>query len=155
SAMELGDPSFPLPNYVSVGNRTYGSGFLGARHQPLVVTDPTKGVENLRALVDDSQFSNRIGLLQEMENGFFKDYQATSSKDHATTYQRAVELMRSKEAKAFDLASEKAEVRAAYGSTAFGDGCLLARRLVETGVAFVEVTLGGWDTHQDNFDRVK
>src|SRR5262245_15805432 len=59
SAMELGDPTFPLPNYVSVGNRTYGSGFLGARHQPLVVTDPTKGVENLRALVDDSQFSNR------------------------------------------------------------------------------------------------
>jgi uncharacterized protein (DUF1501 family) len=63
--------------------------------------------------------------------------------------------MQSREAKAFDLALEPAASRAAYGSSKFGDGCLLARRLVETGVSFVEVTLGGWDTHQNNFERVK
>ena len=68
---------------------------------------------------------------------------------------RAVQLMRSKEAKAFDLDREPASVREAYGKTKFGDGCLLARRLVEAGIPFVEVTSGGWDTHQDNFDRVK
>ena len=63
--------------------------------------------------------------------------------------------MQSKEAKAFDLSQEPAEPRSAYGGGRFGEGCLLARRLVEVGVPFVEVTLGGWDTHQDNFDRVK
>jgi uncharacterized protein (DUF1501 family) len=66
-----------------------------------------------------------------------------------------VTLMKSKEAKAFDLSLEPEQSKAAYGSSKFGEGCLLARRLVETGIPFVEVNLGGWDTHQDNFDRVK
>lgn len=155
AAAEIGRPELPLPNFISVGNRSYGSGFLGAKHQPLVVNDPSKGVENLKPLVEVTQFDKRVGLLEEMEKGFFKEYNATSGTDHQTTYRRAVELMKSKEAKALDLSLEPASSRAAYGSNKFGEGCLLARRLVEAGVAFVEVTLGGWDTHQDNFDRVK
>src|SRR4029077_9158614 len=67
----------------------------------------------------------------------------------------AVTLMRSKEAKAFDLSRESAASRAAYGGTKFGDGCLLARRLVEVGIPFVEVFQGGWDTHANNFPQVK
>jgi hypothetical protein len=152
---EIGNADFPMPNFVSIGNRSYGAGFLGARHQPLIVTDPAKGVEDLKPLVSDRQFNNRVDLLDEMESGFFRTRQATSIKDHQTTYQRAVRMMQSKEVKAFDLASEEAKARAAYGSSKFAEGCLLARRLVETGVPFVEVTLGGWDTHQDNFTRVK
>ena len=152
---ELGDPEFPVPNFVSVGNRSYGSGFLGARHQPLVVNDPVRGVENLKPLTDNSQFSSRVNLLEEMEQSFFRSHHAGSITDHDTTYQRAVQMMHSKEVKAFDIDKEPASVRAAYGSSKFGDGCLLARRLVETGVSFVEVTLGGWDTHQNNFERVK
>src|SRR5262249_36573693 len=131
------------------------AGFLGARHQPLVVNDPNRGVENLRALVGPEQFDGRVGLLDEMEKAFYRDYRAGVGTDHRTTYQRAVTLMRSREAKAFDLSLEPASARAAYGGGRFGEGCLLARRLVETGVSFVEVTLGGWDTHQNNFDRVK
>jgi hypothetical protein len=152
---ELGQPDFPLPNFISVGNRSYGSGFMGPRHQPLVVGDPTKGVENLRAAVDESKFNSRVGLLEEMEKSFLKDYKASTGLAHQTTYHRAVQLMQSKEAKAFDLSQESDATRSAYGDSVFGRGCLLARRLVETGVPFVEVTLGGWDTHQDNFDRVK
>ena len=64
-------------------------------------------------------------------------------------------MMKSKEAKAFDLSQESSATKSAYGTSKFGEGCLLARRLVEAGVKFVEVVLGGWDTHQDNFDRVK
>src|SRR5204863_4524574 len=74
---------------------------------------------------------------------------------HRTTYQRAVQLLQSREARAFDLSQETQATRTAYGSTRFGDSCLLARRLIETGVTFVEVTLGGWDTHQNNFERVR
>jgi uncharacterized protein (DUF1501 family) len=90
-----------------------------------------------------------------MEQAFHKEYKAPSAVSHQATYQNAVRLMQSKEAKAFDLSQEPAVVREAYGKNRFGDGCLLARRLIETGVSFVEVALGGWDTHQNNFERVK
>jgi hypothetical protein len=152
-ASEIGNHDLPVPNFVCVGRGNFGAGFLGAKHQPLVVTDPTRGVENLRPLVDQNQFDSRVGLLEELESAFFKDYQAGQAVDHKTTYQRAVTLMQSKEAQAFDISREKDADR--YGKTRFGEGCLLARRLVETGVSFVEVTLGGWDTHQDNWTRVK
>ncbi|HZY90825.1 MAG TPA: DUF1501 domain-containing protein [Gemmataceae bacterium] len=152
---ELGRPQFPLPNFVSVGNRSFGPGFLGARHQPLIVTDPARGVENLKSPAAADHFRGRVGLLEEMEQAFFREHKAGAATDHRTTYHRAMTLMKSREAKAFDLALEPAASRAAYGKSRFGDGCLLARRLVEAGVSFVEVTLGGWDTHQNNFERVK
>jgi hypothetical protein len=152
---EIGNPTHPLPNYVAVGNRTYGSGFLGPRFQPLHVADPNRGVENLRPLVSNDQFTNRLGLLEEMEQGFLRTHGAGGvGTAHRTTYQRAVNLLQSREARAFDLSQEPASVRTAYGNSRFGEGCLLARRLIETGVSFVEVTLGGWDTHQNNFARV-
>jgi hypothetical protein len=155
ASMEIGRSDSPMPDFVSVGNRSYGAGFLGARHQPLVVNDPTKGVENLHPLVTQKQFGDRFGLLEEMEQGFLRTYKAPSGSDHKTTYERALQLMRSKEAKAFDLSLEPAASRKAYGESKFGEGCLLARRLVEVGIPFVEVTMGGWDTHQNNFERVK
>jgi hypothetical protein len=144
-----------MPNYVAIGARSYGAGFLGVRHAPLIVNDPARGVDNLKPMVNGSHFQDRIGLLQEMESAFFREYRAEASADHKTTYRRAVTLMQSKEAKAFDLSQEPSSSREAYGSSRFGNGCLLARRLVESGVSFVEVTLGGWDTHQNNFERVK
>ncbi len=152
---EIGDPKSPLPNFVSVGGRSYGSGFLGPKHQPLVVNDAARGVENLKPLVDAKEFETRLDLLKEMEQAFYHDYQADASNAHQTTYDRAVTLMKSKEAKAFDLSQETDKAKEAYGKTKFGEGCLLARRLVETGVSFVEVNLGQWDTHQNNFERVK
>ncbi|MCS6851599.1 MAG: DUF1501 domain-containing protein [Gemmataceae bacterium] len=155
ASQEIGDPNLPVPNFVSIGNRSYGAGFLGARHQPLVVNDPARGVENLKAYVDGQQFNNRVGLLEELEQGFLRLYNAPSAQDHLTTYRRAVQMMQSREAKAFDLSLEPESARAAYGGSKFGEGCLMARRLIEAGVAFVEVTLGGWDTHTNNFDRVK
>jgi uncharacterized protein (DUF1501 family) len=151
---EIGRPNATMPNYVAIG-RSYGPGFLGARHAPLIVNDPARGVENLKPRVDDDHFHDRLSLLQEMEQAFHRDYKADASADHKTTYQRAVTLMRSREAKAFDLSLEPASSKAAYGASRFGQGCLMARRLVESGVSFVEVTLGGWDTHQDNFARTK
>jgi hypothetical protein len=154
-AKEIGDPDFALPNFVSIGNRSYGSGFLGPRHQPLVVNDPTRGVENLRPLTNGTRFEGRVGLLEEMEQGFYHTYRSEAGTAHQTTYRRAVQLMQSREARAFDLSQEPAATRAAYGETRFGDSCLLARRLIEVGVSFVEVTLGGWDTHQNNNNRVR
>ena len=155
ASAELGRPDSPMPNFVTIGNRSYGAGFLGPKHQPLLITDPAKGVEDLKPLVGTGRFNNRVGLLEEMEGAFARTYKADPAIDHKTTYERAVQLIQSKEAKAFDLSLETAASRAAYGSSKFGEGCLMARRLIEVGVPFVEVTLGGWDTHTDVFDRVK
>ncbi len=154
-AKEIGSAAASMPNFVSIGNRSYGSGFIGPKYQPLIVQDPARGVEDLKAIVSDKQFQNRTGLLEQMESAFYHDYQSGLVTDHKTTYERAVKLMKSAEAKAFDISAEPSAARAAYGSGKFGDSVLMARRLVEVGVPFVECTLGGWDTHQDNFARVK
>ena len=114
------------------------------------------GVENARA-------DARLGLLGSMRQDFLSSHPGIGPLSHQDAYQRAVRLMRSAAAKAFELEEESAAVRDAYGRTAFGQGCLLARRLVERGVPFVEVTLSsadgpaavGWDTHQQNFEAVK
>jgi hypothetical protein len=154
-ASEKGRAESPMPAFVSIGNRSYGSGFLGSKYQPLMVADPARGVEDLRAVVGESQFGRRMGLLDEMERAFHGEYRAPLVTDHQTTYQRAVRLMQANEGKAFDLAQEPAANKAKYGTGKFAEGVLMARRLVEVGVPFVEVTLGGWDTHQDNFTRVR
>jgi hypothetical protein len=155
AAAEIGRTDSPLPNFVSVGGRSYGAGFLGTRYQPLIVNDPNRGVESMRPLVAQPQFDRRVGLLEEMEEAFYRSHPSTVASAHHTTYRRAVSLIQDRGAQAFDLSREPQASRAAYGNTRFGDGCLLARKLVEAGVAFVEVNLGGWDTHQNNFERVR
>jgi uncharacterized protein (DUF1501 family) len=154
-AHQLGNQEAAMPNYVSIGNRSYGAGILGPRFEPLAVVDPTRGVENLRASVATEQFDNRVNLLEEMEQAFQRTHHAPVGDAHQTTYRRAVTLMRDTGTRAFDIAQEAQAVRTRYGANRFGEGCLLARRLIEAGVQFVEVTLGGWDTHQNNFERVR
>src|SRR5205807_2439388 len=75
---EVGKAEFPMPNFVSIGNRSYGSGFLGPKHQPLIVGDPSRGVQDLASAVKGNQFDNRVSLLQELESAFYHDYQADS-----------------------------------------------------------------------------
>src|SRR5439155_12752413 len=101
----------------------------------------------------------RFELLQGLEREFVAGRPAPAVRSHRSAYERAVKMMRSPASRAFDLDQEPAAVRDAYGRNRFGQGCLLARRLVEHGVPFVEVTLGGapgaaggWDTHSNNFE---
>jgi len=154
-SQELGSEAATVPNYVTINGRSFGSGFLGPKHQPLIISDPLKGLEDLKPLVNDGQFDKRVNLLNEMEQSFLKSYQGDSVTDHKTNYARAVKLMQSKEVKAFDLTQEAPASREKYGTGKFADGVLMARRLVEVGVPFVEVNLGGWDTHENVFERVK
>jgi len=155
AAKEIGKPESPLPNFVAIGNRGYGSGFLGAAHQPLIINDAQRGVENLRTFVQENQFNGRLNLLQELEGNFHRTHQDGLAIAHRTTVERAVTLMRDQGTAAFDIPREPSASRSAYGSGKFAEGCLLARRLVEAGITFVEVNLGGWDTHMNNFERVR
>ena len=97
----------------------------------------------------------RVKLLDDVEEDFVKERPGVASQVHLTAYRRAVTLMKSESVKAFNLDEEPKEVRDSYGRNLFGQACLLSRRLVERGVPFVEITLDGWDTHQNNFEAVK
>jgi hypothetical protein len=182
---ELGDPDAQLPNFVSISpytlfNRSaFGPGFLGPRYAPLTVgaTDNLQpaqqqderqyaqlGVDDLAgpAGVERAQADGRLGLWRSLQDGFLARHKSASPVVHDTVYQRAIRMMRSDAAGAFDLSDEPATVRDAYGRGRFGQGCLMARRLIERGVPFVEVSLGaitggslGWDTHQANFSTVR
>ena len=90
-----------------------------------------------------------------MEADFLASRPGPGTASHVNAYDRARRLERLAAAQAFDLATEPAGLRDRYGRSGFGQGCLLARRLVERGVPFVEVTLGGWDTHDNNFEQVR
>jgi hypothetical protein len=156
---QLGDPTDVLPNFVSIDShntgRANGAGYAGPMHAPLEMLNPSKGVENLQSRDDMNGFDKHSRLFDEMERGFVGRLRSPSAEGHQAMYRRAAALMRSPKVSAFDLSQEPASSRAAYGGTSFGDGCLLARRLVESGVRFVEVVLDGWDTHQDNSTKVK
>jgi uncharacterized protein (DUF1501 family) len=155
ASRNLGAGASDLPAYVSLGGPGGASGFLGAAHAPFVVSTPGEAPDDTNPGVSAARFDRRAGALAAQDEGFAKRTQAPQIPERRAVYERAFRLMRSPKLGAFDLAGEPQTVRAAYGDTAFGQGCLTARRLVETGVRFVEVTLDGWDTHEDNFGRVK
>ncbi len=150
---ELGGEKFDLPHFISVNNPSFGPGFLGVAHSPFVVNDPTKPIENLAYAsgVDKERFFRRMELLKKLESGFARKYPTGEADAHQKIYGRTIELMHSERLNAFNLEQEPQALRERYGMNRFGQGCLLARRLTEVGVKFVEVTLGGWDTHRDNF----
>jgi hypothetical protein len=153
-AADLGRPDFDLPNFVGVGNAP-GSGYLGPKFAPLIVRDLSKGLPDLKPPAGASAIADRASLVEELDEAFMTDYGAGSTRAHLTGFKRALGLMRSTRTQAFELSREPAKYREAYGSSRFGQGCLLARRLVEAGVPFVEVNLPGWDTHNNTPQRVK
>lgn len=159
AAAELGARDFDLPHFVAVGHRSglTGSGYLGMSYAPFAIVDPTKLPNNITIPegITADRFSRRNGLLQDLEADFATAGAASSVEDHQQLYARAKRMVLSPRLKAFDLTQEKESVRDRYGRTDFGQGCLLARRLVEQGVTFVEVESPGWDTHGDNFKAVK
>ncbi|MFO0668744.1 MAG: DUF1501 domain-containing protein [Polyangiaceae bacterium] len=154
-AKKLGPTAAGLPAFVSLGGPSIGPGFFGAPFGPFIVQKPGGAPENTIASVDDERFARRLSLLSGIESRFGARASSRMVSDRRTIYEAANRFMRSPDLAAFDLSSESDAQKAAYGDSDFGRGCLVAKRLVRAGVRFVEVTLDGWDTHQDNFGRVK
>ncbi len=159
---KLTDPmSETLPSFVLVGggNQHPGSGFFEPRFAPLPVGDPQKGLRNVRQRrdTDDASFQRQLNLRQELDHSFDSRFHKgqRSVRAYNEIYDSAVKMMHSKDLEAFDLSREPADMRAAYGRDRFGQGVLLARRLVERGVRFIEVEYGGFDWHNDNFGQME
>lgn len=182
-AKELGKRDVPLPNFVSIGRgsqEALGAGFLGPDCQPLAVTDPTRGLDHIEPAGSAAAFGRQVELLRQLEAKFHDGFKSAAGEAHRSAINRAVRLMTSEQKQAFDLSREPDAIRDAYGrpasagagsgkpgagvktgggqSGSFGQGCLMARRLVEAGVPFLEVVMGdgaAWDTHRDNFPRTR
>ena len=189
-ARELGDTRDALPNFISVGqgrlfsDSSMGPGFLGPRYSPLRVTGaggqfqrPSGKVNKAAAAnfasmnipglkpppgIDAKRMERRLELLKIHQQSFIGQHVSPAALAHKTVYEGAVQLMNGDSASAFDLSKEPEKLRREYGEGVFGQGCLLARRLIEHGAAFVEVNLDssttasvGWDTHSNIFESVK
>ncbi len=156
-ASEIPSPEFDLPSFISIGGPSHDAGFLGPKFNPFVVQNPQRPPENLfpPGGLDATRLDRRMKLLDAVEKDFADTRNSPQSVAHQEIYQKAARMMKSPLTKLFDLSKEKDSLRNEYGKHNFGQGCLLARRLVEAGGRFVEVSLGGWDTHQENFDKVK
>jgi uncharacterized protein (DUF1501 family) len=151
-----GNPS--LPGSVMIGNdsRHPGAGFFESRFTPLMLNDPASGINNVRPLnwFTEDRFSSRLNLAKKLDQKFASTYDVKNVRAYSDMYDDAVKMMKSEELMAFDLDAEPDALREKYGRDRFGQGCLLARRLVEHGVRYVEVSFGNWDTHNANFTRV-
>ncbi|MBI1371481.1 MAG: DUF1501 domain-containing protein [Phycisphaera sp.] len=154
---EMGQKNM-LPGNVLIGGGSgqATSGWMDIKYAPLPIGNPAGGLPNSKPRVSKEQFDDRLQLASDLDAEFRVKYK--NKKDvHAYTglYQDAIRLMNSKELEVFDIFKEKEEVQMQYGKNGFGQGLLLARRLLENDVKFVEVDLGGWDNHAGVFDSME
>ncbi len=140
-----------LPDTVLISSpaRHPGAGFFDPTFSPLPIGDPNRGLENTTPpeYLTYESFEKRISLIEGFDRKFRERYRARKVQSYTDFYTEATSLLSSGELQAFDLNKEKNEDRDRYGRHAFGQGCLLARRLIENNVRCVEVTCGGWDMH--------
>ncbi|NWK55697.1 DUF1501 domain-containing protein [Verrucomicrobiaceae bacterium N1E253] len=149
-------PSTDIPSYITVncGSGHPGAGFMEARYAPLPIGDASTGLQNsLRRGLSEQHFDQQLALRQQLDADFDARYLKGQKKVRAynEAFDAAVKLMRSKDLEAFDLSKESQAAHKLYGPSSFSKGVLLARRLVERGVRFIEVEYGGFDWHADNF----
>lgn len=148
---------FDLPNFISIRTPSRGAGFLGVDHEPLVVSDPRNPIANMKYDITKDRFFQRVQLLTRLEKRFASTRGKEEVAAHDKIYKRTIRLIHSKRTKdAFDINKEPEKLLDAYGKVMmdgremgnqFGMSALLARKLLQAGVRFVEVSLGGWDMH--------
>lgn len=144
----LGRSHKTLPSSVTInGGVGAGAGFFPPSLSPVPITNPEAGLQNSHPDVSPDAFKKRVALMNEFDTKFRDKYKSPEVKAYTDFYDETMNLLTSKDLEAFDLKKEDEGTRAKYGKNGFGQGCLLARRLVQSGVRFVEVQLGGWDMH--------
>ena len=142
-----------LPGNVRIGGSAnmLGSGFMSNKYQPLVITDPNEGLPNSQrhGSVSLKQFNEEQGLANLIDESFMAKHNNKAIRAHTEMTQEAMMLMGKKSQEVFDISKEDLNLKKQYGLNTVGQGCMLARKLVENGINFVEVVAGGWDDHND------
>lgn len=143
----LGKRGEILPDSVLIGQSTSNAGFMDPSLSPLPIADPSGGVPNTQLIVEGERFERRMQMAQKLGQQFTEKFKYTGPKSYVEYYNQANRLLKSDALTAFDISGETN--RAEYGENRLGQGCLLARKLVESGVRVIEVVSGGWDMHTD------
>ena len=169
TSMQLASKELALPGFISIGRPADGPGFLGMNYAPFTVQNPGSPPANIQtpAGVDELRIRRRQQLFYTVEDNFTaslapmldreeRKKHADAAIAHTDIYGKAFNLVADKSGKkVFDLSSESGTLQREYGATGnFGKACLLARKLVESGVSCVEVDLGGWDNHAGIFNTL-
>ena len=152
-----------LPPFVVIPEKDLSAeaGFLGSAHDPFITGDPNAKNFSVKDLtlptgVNPEESQARRALLANMDREFHKVTASPLLRDMDEFTQKALDLISSPAArKAFDIQAEPDKLRDAYGRTGIGQGCLLARRLIESGARLATVFHGGYDTHREHEKGVK
>ncbi|MEM1224274.1 MAG: DUF1501 domain-containing protein [Planctomycetota bacterium] len=150
------NPELPGNFLIGSGNRHPGAGFLPPALSPVPIAKANDGLSNIKlpTYLSDDLFQRRLMLAGKFDQTFQKGRKNADVEAYNQLYLETRKLMGSEHLKVFDIQEESKAVREAYGENPFGQGCLLARRLVQSGARFVEVNYGGWDMHQDLYNRL-
>jgi uncharacterized protein (DUF1501 family) len=152
--MESKVPELEIPPFVSIGGASEGPGFLGMSYAPFQV-DANGQIRDAEMAVEWQRMYDRMKLLAALETRFIEENRGSAAEEHAKVLGKTQDLLTSEQMSAFKVRSEPQEMIEKYGDNNFGRGCLMARRLVEVGVPFVEVNSGGWDLHQNCFTSLE
>lgn len=152
--MESLTTQLEIPPFISIGGGSEGPGFLGMAYAPFQV-DSNGSIRNLDMGVPWERMSDRMKLLGALETRFIDERRGSAATEHAKVLAKTQELLTSEQMAAFKVRSEPQAMQDRYGNSGFARGCLMARRLVEVGVPFVEVNFGGWDLHQGCFTSLE
>ena len=148
-----------LPDNVKIngGSGIIGAGYFESKHGPLPLGNPDAGIQNVKksGYVGEDMYTDRLDASKILNEGFTRQFPQKQVRAYSDLYDDAIKLMKSKDLEAFDLTHEPEALREEYGQNNFGQGCLLARRLIENKVRFVEVSYGGWDMHNDVFGSLE
>jgi hypothetical protein len=149
-ARYLGRTDADLPSFVRMGpTGNAGAGYLGPHYEPFSLGRDLRLPSFTAPYAVGEAEERRVNLLKTVEAGFARDHQADPFEAHRQTKEQAWRLLRA--TSAFDISKEWPKYRDLYGDTSFGRGCMMARKLVEAGVPFVEVGQDNYDSHADNF----
>lgn len=140
--------TLPSSACINQGPR-FGNGFFPPSYSPIPIMDPVTGLQHIESKGGNSTLKKKLDLAQEMSAGFINRFPDSNVKAYREFYDHTIRLLRSEDLSAFDISQESQKMRNRYGDNKFGQGCLLARRLVESGIRYVEVSNEGWDMHQN------
>lgn len=150
-----------IPPFISINSTPFNSGYLSVKYDPFIILENGK-IPNIEKenLVTDS----KVAFLSEIEGNFINSRRGIMPKSHKEVYDNAIKLISSEQKNVFDinksssrfkLEAESEAIKNQYGNSSIGRSLLLARRLVQVGVPFIEVNYGGWDLHMDVFGNLE
>jgi hypothetical protein len=143
----LGRSHKTLPSSVVIGAGEANAGFFPPALAPVPISSPDSGLQNVRSSVGEDGLKKRMALMNEFDSSFREKFKSSDVKAYTEFYDETMNLLASSDLKAFSLSDVDSATKSLYGTGGFSKGCMLASRLVQSGVRFVEVRLGGWDMH--------